>query len=158
MHIHINHCFCYDSIWGGHFDCCFMVVIPKYFPQYEHGDKAHEDWTRLIDEIPLPVRELYDPLHTNRIKPEVLKWLGKNAKDNLQQGEKGFAVGSDDYNSKGIMDFKVFFYRRSDAMRFIKRWSVFQKPTTYFDYFKEIRKQYNFKTKTLQKVKKLDYY
>lgn len=158
MHFHTNHCFCLDSIWGGQFDCRFMVSIAKYFPKWKPGAKPHEDWTSLIDEIPRPARKIFEALHINRLKPEVLKWLEENVKDNREDDEKGFAVGSDAYNSNGSPDFTLFFYRRSDAMRFIKRWSTYRKPTTYFDYFKEIRRQYNFKTKTLQRVEKLDYY
>ncbi len=156
MHVHNNHCYCLDSIWGGHFNSRYMVCIAQYFPGFKYGDKPHADWTNLIDEEIKRGRELFDPF-TYRLKSKVLNWLKKNIKDNVIENEKGFAVGTDDYNSHGSHDFTIWFYRRSDAMRFIKKWSIYKKPTTYFNYFKGIRKQYNFKTKTLQKVDKFDF-
>lgn len=167
MHVHINHMFCTESIWGGMYTCSFMVSIEKYFPRPEPGPEGgivlpppHEDWKNLIDEVKIRPKALFDWPYIFKLKPEVFKWLEDNVKDigghvasYVKQNGKGFAIGSDAYNSKGQLDFSIFFYRRSDAMNFIKRWSVYKKPTTYFDYFKEVRRQYNFKTKTLQKVK-----
>jgi hypothetical protein len=156
MHVHVNYCFCTDSIWGGDFVSNFMVCIPKYLPSDDAlKGKKHEDWKRLVDEIPRATRKMFESLVTNRLKPEVLNWLKENIRDNGK--EKGFAIGSDEYNSHGSMDFSIWFYRRSDAMKFIKQWSACKKPTTYFDYFRGIRKQYNPETKTLQKVEKLEF-
>lgn len=90
-----------------------------------------------------------------KLKPEVLAWLEANVKDRRDSEQpKGWCVGNDDYHMRCRYEdsINIFFERRSDALGFIKKFSVYKKPTTYFDYFKEIRKELNLETNTLQKV------
>jgi hypothetical protein len=80
------------------------------------------------------------------LKQEVIDWLNENVADDPKpyddQVANGWCMGNDSYRGKGsLMDVSLFFYRRRDALAFVKRWSVHKKCTTYFDYFKEIRKE-----------------
>lgn len=175
MHVHINHCFCTAPNCGGEpYWSRYMVVIRKTL-SYDPKAKIEEDWKNLLDKVPFLDEERYQwnkdsPFfnhltdkelrdlsmgHTQRLKPEVFSWIEKNVEDtkeNGRKGENGFCVGTDSYNHRSYSDFTIWFYRRSDAMKFIKTWSVYKKPTTYFDYFKEIRKEIDFKTMKLKIV------
>lgn len=85
-----------------------------------------------------------------------MKWLKANVEDtkeNGYKGHKGWAVGTDAYNKNVSDGFTIWFYRRKDALNFIKTWSVHKKPTSYFDYFKDIRKELDFNSMTLKNVK-----
>ena len=79
------------------------------------------------------------------LNQEVIDWLNENVMDAAkpyEQPANGWCMGDDSYRASGSsMDFALFFHRRKDAMAFVKRWSVHKKCTTYFDYFKEIRKE-----------------
>lgn len=80
------------------------------------------------------------------LKQEIIDWLNENVADDPKpydgQVANGWCMGNDSYRAGGsTMDVALFFYRRKDAMAFVKRWSVHKKCTTYFDYFKEIRKE-----------------
>lgn len=174
MHVHINHCFCMDPNWGGEpYWSRYMVAIQDKL-SYDPKAKKEEDWINLTGEHSFFDQEQYDRykdgkffkgysdemLHdmckstTRRLAPKVWEWLEKNiedTKENGRKGEKGFCVGTDAYNHRNN-DFTIWFYRRSDALKFIKTWSVYKKPTTYFDYFKEIRKEIDFKTQKLKTV------
>ena len=80
------------------------------------------------------------------LKQEVIDWLNENVADDpkphVDQVANGWCMGNDSYRASGSdVGFALFFYRRCDAMAFVKRWSVHGKCTTYFDYFKEIRKE-----------------
>lgn len=173
MHVHINHCCCTKSNWTGDtYWCRYMVVIERSLSKdpWAEDDK---DWG-LIEESDFHDQKRYESYKgseffkgrsdeelrivskttTMRLRPEVFEWLDKNVeniKENGRRGEKGWCVGNDSYNSHD-RDFTIFFHRRSDAMKFIKCWSQYGKPTTYFDYFKGIRRQLDFKTKTLKAV------
>lgn len=173
MHVHINHMFCTDSNWGGNYDSRYMVSIKK---QLGYGIDApqEEDWN-LLEEFECLDQSRYDHLRASdkfqdrtdeelrqmcmgeskRLRPEVMQWLLDNVQEtqsNSRRGDPGFCVGSDSYNCRDFMSFNIFFYRRSDALKFIKQWSSHKKPTTYFDYFKGIRKELNLKTKRLAVV------
>lgn len=79
------------------------------------------------------------------LKQDVVDWLNANVKDNARpydQPANGWCMGNDSYRAGGSRnELSIFFYRRSDAMAFVKFWSVHHKPTTYLDYFKDIRKE-----------------
>ena len=40
-----NHCWCYDSNWGGHYDCQVIVGLSSYKEGYK------EDWERLLTKV-----------------------------------------------------------------------------------------------------------
>ena len=48
---------------------------------------------------------------------------------------KGWAYGDGSRTSKELYRFTVYFARQLDALLFIKEFSIFKKPTFYFDYF-----------------------
>ena len=143
MHFHQNHCWCSQSHWNGKtFDATYMVSIERY----THGssNKLEADWDNLITEEEVTI---HDPIFGTRqkktsiLKPEVMDWLTKNVEDNKSSsdyGAKGWCIGNDEYrSSESGLSLTVFFYRRRDAMNFIKRWSTHKKPTTYLNYFKD---------------------
>jgi hypothetical protein len=83
------------------------------------------------------------------LRPHVVEWLETNVKDRKGDKDcnKGWCVGSGDYNSKGyVYDFTIFFHRKADAMAFIKEFSKYKKPTDYWDYFNCDRKVLNLET------------
>ena len=171
MHVHINHMYCRDSNWGGGYNSRYMVSIKRFIKWDGPETPDDEDWS-LLNESDILDKHLFShsmkrkdnklsgkklremcQTKTQRLKPEVYRWLEENIVDSKDADyNKAFCVGTDQYNAVDYLSFNIFFYRRSDAMKFIRTWSVYKKPTTYFDYFKEIRKEYNFKTKTLQVV------
>lgn len=174
MHVHINHMYCRESNWGGaSYDSSYMVSIRKHLT-YDPKATIEADW-RLLKSFKIFDKERFD-FHMSlknkpfdeaflrkicvntsyRLKPEVFKWLTDNVLDD-SKGGKGFCVGSNKYNSNVSDEFSIFFYRRGDALKFIKRWSSYKKPVTYFDYFKMIRKQLDLKTLKLQAVKTFTY-
>ena len=74
------------------------------------------------------------------LKQEIIDWLDENVQDNnsrYTESDKSWCMGNDEYRSHDHSSVTLFFYRRSDAMKFIKRWSVHKKPTTYLNYFKD---------------------
>jgi hypothetical protein len=137
------------------------------FPSYEIID---DDWTNLIeftneyfdqkeyDETMARLAEMdkdheFDEMYARgnatklnvpTLKQEVIDWLNENVADDpnpIEQCAKGWCMGNISYRATDHCQLSLFFYRRSDAMAFVKRWSVHKKPTTYLDYFKDIRKE-----------------
>lgn len=146
MHYHQNHCWCSRSHWDGKvFDCTYMVTIDKFVRMYgEHGDcKEQEDFGNLLEKKSHVTDEgalgMYD-MGVMTLKPEVEQWLIDNVEDNKSashKGEKGWCMGDDEYRAHDMLSLTLFFYRRRDAMKFIKEWSSHRKPTTYLNYFKD---------------------
>lgn len=93
--------------------------------------------------------EVFASVHATKhsvpfLKQEVIDWLNENVADDAKpddQPANGWCMGNDDYRSSGSSSLGLWFYRRRDALAFVKRWSVHKKCTTYFDYFNEIRKE-----------------
>jgi len=145
MHFHQNHCWCSKSHWDGEvFDCSYMVGIDKFSRQDYKTEQ--EDWHNLVEMKRMEVEDVFLRIkNVPFLKQEVIDWLNENVKDNQSsscKGEKGWCMGNDEYRSTGSsLELTLFFYRRSDAMKFIKRWSVHKKPTTYLNYFKDDYKE-----------------
>ncbi len=162
MSVLINHCWCSDSIWGGNYNCRVIVSIRSRVDGKGYYDPPTEDWKNLIEEHPMPHPiELFGRHNTWRLKPEVMEWLEKNIPDRklrkwqivkYNDSPKGWAVGTDKYNSNDVCSFNVFFDSYRQAARFIKRWSSIGKPADYLNYFRDLRRKYNPLTKTTQKV------
>lgn len=81
------------------------------------------------------------------LKDYVISWLNDNIKevqgDYLTEADKkGWCVGSDEYtfNNRESRPI-IFFSRQVDALKFIRKFSVFKVPTFYFDYFHDERKE-----------------
>jgi len=89
---------------------------------------------------------------TVTLKPEVIDWLNENIQDKIDTDEntpvnerKGWCIGNDEYNSHKSYEINVLFARQKDALKFIDKWSIYKKPTFYFDYFNEDRREMNIK-------------
>ena len=146
MNILVNHCWCSDSIWGGHYNCSVILSVDRIPEGKTYYDPVCEDWQNLIED---PTG--YD---APKLKREVVEWLEKNIQN--QKGDKsnrGWAIGTDKYNEKNSISYNIFFQRQKDALFFIKNWSIYKKPLNYYNYFKDIRKKFDHKTKTLKLVK-----
>lgn len=85
---------------------------------------------------------------TTGLNQEVIDWLNDNIEDRKFVSEdceiqerKAWAIGDDKYNSNTPWEFKLFFARQKDALKFIKEWSIYKKPTFYFDYFHSDRRE-----------------
>lgn len=162
MDILINHCFCTDSIWGGWYDCRVIVSLRRITEGKTYYDKPDPDWA-LVTEQKFDGAEDSFRKKTLHVRPDVMEWLEKNVKDRKlvkwQKEEKegyspkGWAVGSDKYNTHDALGFSFFFERETDGMAFIKRWSIYKKPTYYCQYFKGIRKKLDLKTGKLKNEK-----
>jgi hypothetical protein len=137
----------------------YDVTIPH------HEQLINPDWTEMVDHVKVLDQGRYEtnseifeeiaPGKTSDQKlremsmtscptptPAVMQWLNDNvqpeAAKRLNTHGHGWAMGNEDYRSRGQSGRLVFwFYRRSDAMKFIKEWSVYTKPTTYLNYFKD---------------------
>jgi hypothetical protein len=167
MHVHINHMFCTNSNWGGDFWTRYMVSLDtlKKVDQTDcqnllmEKEAFDEDrWQSMqgffAEQGYSPERiEQHKAFYNKKykvLKPEVLEWLANNV-PNVKDAKQpqGWCVGSDTYQMSGSTDVAIWFARRKDALNFIRTFSVHKKPTTYFDYFKEIRKELNFKKNVL---------
>ena len=156
MNILINHCWCFDSNWGGNYNCRVIVSINRILKGKRYHDTPSEDWTNLLDEhafSPEPDVSLFQERVVRRLKPEIIKWLSENVKDRKCSGHKqGWCIGTDMYNSRDPLSFAIFFERQMDAMKFVRRWSSFKNPVHYLNYFKNIRKELNPLTHKLDRI------
>ncbi|WP_176251369.1 hypothetical protein [Sulfitobacter sp. HGT1] len=165
-----NHCWCHSAHWDSKpFDCQIIVSLYSYREGYKedwenltveskyHHETYANEWVESMKAVwkehgrEKPPEEIEDYRQRvgNRtireLKPEVLEWLAENVPD-VAEG-KGWCVGDKSYNAGGITSsYAVFFQRRRDAMAFIKRWSVHQKPINYCQYFTDVRKKLNLET------------
>lgn len=157
--------FCTRSNWDGqNYSARNLVSIEKYDEEY--GD---EDFKNLIakkkifdeesfkywedkyngDSAKLELHKQLSYKECFFLKPEVVKWLNETVFDDKKTGEKGWCVGNDEYNSGGGMSFSLWFYRRKDALKFIKEWSVYKKPTETYNQDSYIKKTLDLKTNKL---------
>lgn len=170
MDILKNWCWCSESNWDlQQFNCQIILTIKK------HNDNSinwrepadNSDWERttiekkvfdkdtyevfqdLYEENPnkrLPMKKIYT------LKPEVIDWLNENIEDVEEKGEtlnKGWAIFDETATPAFKKDVQVFFRKKSDALKFIRRWSEYKKPTFDWDYFKDTRKKLDFNAKKL---------
>ena len=151
-----NHCWCSQSHWDGETYLCRHIVS---FSGYD--DECKEDYANLI--IEKSDQYLYASKHDGfgrdhyrdapNLRPDILEWLVDNVKDRKgEDNPKGWCVGDADYRGTGSSCFSVFFHRKSDAMAFIKKYSVYKKPVYYCQYFSDDRKQLDLKSMRYKKV------
>lgn len=162
-----NHCTCAGSNWGNIFHCRNLVSICK-------NEINQEDWDRLFDKESFFSQEDYelakklDETHNNgegedntasenllRMiatkniiipKPEVYQWLQDNVKKS-DDGNEMWCIGSKETLFLGTqLRFSFFFRRTDDAMAFIRAWSKYKKPISYYHYFSGIKKELNLET------------
>jgi hypothetical protein len=108
-----------------------LIFDKKFFKKkLRTGKITHQVLEEMaMTDCPEPKSAVIDWLTTN-VAPETAKRKNVNG--------KGWAMGNDHYRSlQGYGELTFWFYRRSDAMKFIKEWSVYTKPTTYLNYFKD---------------------
>lgn len=153
-----NHIWCSDSNWGGQYDCRHLVSLTSY----EEHDK--EDYDNIIDpkaEVYVDQEELYRFVgftdeQANKfctrdvanLKPEVISWLELNVKDRPEDNgiTKGWVVYSKKHRAADSIKFSIFFHRKSDAMLFIRKFSKWEKPVSYIQYFTDVRKVLDLET------------
>jgi hypothetical protein len=120
--------------------------VPKGKTYY---DPADPDWTNLLQEADISEKELRkhileDGWSTNpmRLRPDVLAWLHNNVKPRKGWDQpQGWAIGNDEYNSRDGISFSIFFHRQTDAMKFIRTWSIYKKPVSFLNYFEAYRRE-----------------
>lgn len=87
---------------------------------------------------------------TITLKSEIIDWLNENIRDRVityketkspLANTKGWAIGDDKYNSSQSYELNIFFARQIDALKFIRKFSIFKDPTFYFDYFHDERRE-----------------
>jgi hypothetical protein len=166
--------FCTQPCWGGDtYWCKYLVAIEKHNIRRgtdSNYSKNEEEYLNLTEERSFFDKEEFSRLSNfesladfsyaelkrmatrpfRKLKPEVLDWLNENIKDGPEG--KGWCCGNDEYLYKSWESLSLFFYRKLDALNFIEQWSIYKVPTTYFDYFRGIRKELNVETKRLVKV------
>ena len=166
MEYFTNHCWCSDSIWGGVYDCRYILTIDK---------EVDPEFDELIEETKFFSQEEFDMLediyknaeqykdlivskdmcmrNTFRLNEEVKTWLHFNVEDRKGYDiNKGWAIGSDEYNRVAYPQgtFSIFFHRKKDLMNFVRYYSKYKKPTKYVDYFKDERKTLDITTLTYE--------
>lgn len=152
---------CSMSNWDGeNYSCSHTVTIKEYedFDPFDQSNRT-QDWVNLIN---LYESISYDDYRINKkyfskkkdfteediiemslrtcpiLKPEVIEWL-EELPDSGK--EKAWCIGNTQYRMASSTEISIFFKRKKDAMAFIKKWSVFTHPTSYFDYFKDDRRK-----------------
>lgn len=158
MHYLQNHCWCSRSIWDDdHYDCRHLVTLTSYM------EDQKEDWETLVDkesecffdqsrfdinrkllgsDVPdSKIRKASMTMVPN-FKPHVIDWLTTNVADRKDKNSpKGWCIGNASYRNTNTLQLTVFFHRKLDAMRFIKTFSKWGKPTFYHHYFHDVRKK-----------------
>jgi hypothetical protein len=76
----------------------------------------------------------------------VMQWLNDNVKPSTDKRRKdrpeAWCIGNADYRMDGETGaFTFWFLRRRDAMKFIKEFSIYKKPTSYLNYFTDDRRE-----------------
>ena len=113
-----------------------------------------EDFNNLLVKIPYVSDDKFNTWgYCYQLKPEVFDWLEANVK-NENKKLKGWCCGNNDYNSQICEYFSLFFYRRKDALNFIKTWSIHKKPTKTYNQNTYVLKVLDEKTNTLKVVKR----
>lgn len=132
--------FCTRSNWDNQsFDARNLVSI----------DCNTVDFTNIVNKHSLyPDDEFNSWRSYYELKPEVFDWLIRNVKDENTK-LKGWCCGNKDYNSEMFEGFSLFFYRRKDAINFIKIWSIHKKPTETYNQNTYVKKVLDLKTNKL---------
>jgi hypothetical protein len=107
----------------------------KFYSKKKHAGKFTDQQLEemAMTDCPTPNAAVTDWLTAN-VALETAKRTNGNG--------KGWAMGNDRYRTRQSYGQLTFwFYRRSDAMKFIKEWSVHKQPTSYCNYFKDDRRK-----------------
>lgn len=140
-----NHCWCFSSNWGEKEYTSKIMVVLQDYGAYKFDWENLTCQKQVFDEkgYEFAKENFRDENYTNEallkssqkqvasLKPEVFKWLNENVKD--FKNEKGWCVGTDQYNINHLISYNIFFQRKKDAMEFIKVWSKWKKPLIHND-------------------------
>ena len=135
MEYYKNHQWCNESNWQSRpFSSSYSVTI--------HCDE--EDWSSVVyeKEQTVDIRGHNTIIVVPTLKTNVIKWL-KNVRppvDDREEQFEGWAMGNDEHRGRNLHHLNIWFYRRRDALNFIKEFSVHKKPTAYYDSFADVRK------------------
>lgn len=127
-----------------------LIHLDDFFNEKKYKEDIEE---RKKDMAELNKEFIEDPYHKERfirtgkyLNPKVLEWLEENIKDKKDTNEKtpleerkGWAIGTPAFNYEQF-EFTIFFARQLDALKFIRKFSIFKEPTQYFDYFEDRQK------------------
>jgi len=80
------------------------------------------------------------------LTPQIYEWLEQHVTPSTDKDRAdnpmGWCIGHEQYRmNDAVAEFTIWFLRRRDAMKFIKRWSIHGKPTTFMNYFKDQKKK-----------------
>lgn len=166
-----NHCWCSNSNWDdGVYSCSYIISIGGFNTKEDDDDlntillskedseyyvdmEEHESFMARMKAAGYELGDTFLPhkKYAPTLKNNVIDWLNNNIKDrNLPIGDtestKGWCIGNVAYRSNENMGISLFFHRHKDAMEFVKTFSRYKKPTSYINYFKDIRKKLNLTT------------
>ena len=97
----------------------------------KYVDKCGQDWDNVMYET--EDGNIY-------VRDEVIQWLEQNVDDRKdKECEKGWAVADLTSRNRELVKCSFFFHRKKDAMKFVKHFSKYQKPTFYCNYFEDVR-------------------
>ncbi len=121
-----------------------LEAVTKHKLNLEEIDKTSEEYLKEMEELK---EDSYSK--TNTLKDEVIDWLNNNVKNkkNVRENtplneKKGWGIGNLEYNSKDSNNMFIVFERQLDALKFIRKFSIFKEPLFYFDYFNDREKKY----------------
>ena len=145
-----NHCWCSMSNWDGeHYNCQYILSVDEEDGDdilvYEKTDILEDHW-KYVEEMLRKEDKVKDIdklkqtyyRSTYNLKPEVIQWLIDNVED--KKGCKGWCIGSEEYRLNDGGSFPIFFQRKSDVYKFVKRWSKLGRLEVDFNYFTDKRK------------------
>lgn len=172
MQYYSNHCRCSKSNWNNEgYNSRHVVTIEEY-PEVLNldfiNDEPCNDYKALVSNETVFLEDEYkkslerlkkEPTKSEKVaikmmftkevpylNENVIKWLKENIKD-TKSGKKGWCIGNTAYRERdAINGVNIWFQRKNDAMTFIKEFSEYKKPLTYFDYFKDEIKYLNIET------------
>lgn len=126
--------YCSRSHWDGqNYDCNNLVEISND----EYGTTDFDNLVVVKNSV------MY-------LVPKVLIWLNQNVKK-THRNEHGWCIGDENYRKHEFSEsgFSLFFYRRKDALNFIKTFSLYKKPTQTYSQRTYILKKLDSKSKKL---------
>jgi hypothetical protein len=164
MKLYIGYYYCTESNWDDKlFDTSYLVSIEQYDKKDLINNKIDflnpkafsDDFKNVIDvKFLYPDDKIYSWKTFFQLKPEVFSWLEQNV-TNKKHNKKAWCCGNKEYNSDNPVsqDFDLFFYRKKDALNFIKTWSILKKPTLVYNQFTYVKKVLNTKTNKYSIIK-----
>ena len=151
-----NHCWCSKSNWeDSHYDCQYILSIDEEGGDnilvYEKTDNLDPNWKHVeamlrkdypkekLGDLDKLKQTYYNSAYN--LKPEVIQWLVDNIEDT--KNGKGWCIGNEDYRINDGGSFPIFFQRKSDVFKFVKRWSKCGRLEVDYNYFTGVRRVWN---------------